>query len=113
MIIDRGREAVVLGGREVRPAGNINLLSMQLKILLKSGNISFIHASTNRSQIAMQSTSTNVRIFFSINSTFFFFFFVDRWIDWENRSTKTEIILMDLLKSIPSTKMNSISAIIL
>ncbi|VDK65576.1 unnamed protein product [Onchocerca ochengi] len=60
MIIDRGREAVVLGGREVRPAGNINLLSMQLKILLKSGNISFIHASTNRSQIAMQSTSTNM-----------------------------------------------------
>ncbi|VDO41337.1 unnamed protein product, partial [Onchocerca flexuosa] len=51
MIIDRGREAVILGGREVRPAGNINLLSMQLKILLKSGNISFIHASTNRSQI--------------------------------------------------------------
>ncbi|CAG9541094.1 unnamed protein product [Cercopithifilaria johnstoni] len=60
VVIDRGREAAILGGREVRPAGNINLLSMQLKILLKSGNISSIHASANRSQITMQTTSTNM-----------------------------------------------------
>ncbi|EFO27331.2 hypothetical protein LOAG_01149 [Loa loa] len=60
VVIDRGREAVVLGGQEVRPAGNINLLSMQLKILLESGNISSIHASTNRSQITMQTTSTSM-----------------------------------------------------
>ncbi|EJW77268.1 hypothetical protein WUBG_11821, partial [Wuchereria bancrofti] len=59
VFIDRGREAVVVGGREIRPAGNVNLLSMQLKILLKSGNTSSIHASTNRSQITVQTTSTN------------------------------------------------------
>uniref|UniRef100_A0A0R3RWR3 Protein kinase domain-containing protein n=1 Tax=Elaeophora elaphi TaxID=1147741 RepID=A0A0R3RWR3_9BILA len=58
--IDRGRDAVVVEGQEVRPAGNINLLSMQLKILLKSGNISSIHASTNRSQITVQAMSTNM-----------------------------------------------------
>uniref|UniRef100_A0A1I8E8K2 Uncharacterized protein n=1 Tax=Wuchereria bancrofti TaxID=6293 RepID=A0A1I8E8K2_WUCBA len=60
VFIDRGREAVVVGGREIRPAGNVNLLSMQLKILLKSGNTSSIHASTNRSQITVQTTSTNM-----------------------------------------------------
>ncbi|VDK71992.1 unnamed protein product [Litomosoides sigmodontis] len=59
VLIDRGREAAILGGREIRPAGNINLLSMQLKILLKSGNISSIHASTNRSQITMASTAAH------------------------------------------------------
>ncbi|VBB29294.1 unnamed protein product [Acanthocheilonema viteae] len=60
VVIDRGREAVILGGQEIRPAGNINLLSMQLKVLLKSGNLSSIHASTNHSQITMQTTSTNM-----------------------------------------------------
>nr|CRZ25778.1 Bm2414 [Brugia malayi] len=60
VVIDRGREAVVVEGREIRPAGNVNLLSMQLRILLKSGNTSSIHASTNRSQITVQTTSTNM-----------------------------------------------------
>uniref|UniRef100_A0A915Q213 Uncharacterized protein n=1 Tax=Setaria digitata TaxID=48799 RepID=A0A915Q213_9BILA len=60
VIIDCGSDSIVLGSQEVRPIGNIKLLSMQLKILLKSGNVSSIHASANQSQITMQTTSTNM-----------------------------------------------------
>lgn len=63
MLIDRGSGLVSLGGQEVRSTGDIILLSMQLNILLKSGDISSVHASANRSQITLQTNSTNVCVF--------------------------------------------------
>lgn len=114
MIIDRGREAVIIEGQELRPAGNINLLSMQLEILLKSGNISSIHASTNRSRITVQNTSTNVRIFCRFKFFFFFFlnyiYLIENWL--KNWNAKIEIASIDFLIPICRAMINSLNEII-
>ncbi|VDK39277.1 unnamed protein product [Gongylonema pulchrum] len=60
VIIDRGSGFIRLGGQRVHPSGDINLLTMQLNILLKSGDVSSVRASANRSRIILQTNSTNM-----------------------------------------------------
>lgn len=62
VVIQRESGSVVIGEQEVRPTGSIILSSMQLNILLKAGDISSIHASANRSQITVQTLSTNMTL---------------------------------------------------
>ncbi|VDN04220.1 unnamed protein product [Thelazia callipaeda] len=62
MVLDKGSKSVVLGGEKIQSVGNINIVSMQLNILLKSGDISFIQASANHSLITMQESSTNMAL---------------------------------------------------